>query len=113
MWPSGTEPLSDHSFSPTPTQLFGMKRSVSQARRINAQATENMVMNKREVNMEGSEWGRQSRCRARPLRRAARSGRSWNATEGVPYRNYRPHKQTRALVSERRTEKHFPQRNLS
>src|SRR5438876_378717 len=58
MRPSGTEPFSDHSFSTTPTQLFGMNRSVSQAKKASATArtiTTTPVTPKvvsREVNMD-------------------------------------------------------------
>src|SRR5438105_4923293 len=58
MWPSGTEPLADQSFSTTPTQSFGMKRSVSHASNMNAAATLNIVSSRKEVNMEASDWGR-------------------------------------------------------
>src|SRR5207245_6902354 len=66
MWPSGTEPLADQSFSTTPTQLLGMKRSVSQASRMNAAATENTVISRRELNIRVPPSGA-ARSRFKPL----------------------------------------------
>src|SRR5262249_20606077 len=58
MWPSGTEPFADHSFSTTPTQLLGMKRSVSQAMKSSLAQTTRNARSRNEVNIESLRGGR-------------------------------------------------------